>query len=59
MTKRMVGSSQLGKIARQEGPNKQADFLDLSNEQAKNLRAGCQKNLENLSEHALLLGTSE
>ena len=54
MTKRMVGSSQLGKIARQEGPNKQADFLDLSNEQAENLRAGCQKNLENLSEHALL-----
>ena len=34
-------------------------FLDLLNKQVENLQAGLQKNLKNLSEHALLLGTSE
>ena len=58
----MVKSSQFGKIAKQAGRNKQAGrkyFSDLLNQQAENLRAGWQKNLKNLSEQALLLGTSE
>ena len=62
MTIRMVESSQFGKIAKQSGRNKRAGrkyFSDLLNKQTENLRAGWQKNLKNLSEHALLLGTSE
>ena len=62
MTIRMVKNSLFGKIAKQAGQNKRAGrkyFSDLLNEQAENLRAGWQKNLKNLSEHALLLGTSE
>ena len=62
MTIRMVKSSQFGKIAKQAGQNKRAgrkSFSGLLNEQAENLRVGWQKNLKNLSEHALILGTSE
>ena len=62
MTIIMVKSSQCGKIAKQARRKKRAGrkyFSDLLNEQAENLRAGWQKNLKNLSEHALLLGTSE
>ena len=62
MTKRMVKSSWFGKIAKQAGRNKRAGrkyFLDLLNKQAENLRAGWQKNLKNLSKHALLVGTLE
>ena len=58
----MVKSSQFSKIAKQAGGNKRAGrkyFSDLLNEQAENLQAGWQKNLKNLSKHALLLGTSE
>ena len=57
MTIRMVKSSQFGKIARQAGQNKRAGrkyFSDLLNKQAENLQAGLQKNLKNLSKHALL-----
>ena len=60
--KRMVKSSQFGKIAKQAGRTKRAGrkyFSDLSQEQAENLQAGWKENLKNLSEHALLLGTSE
>ena len=58
----MTISSQFGKIAKQAGRNKRAGrkyFSDSLNKQAVNLRAGWQKNLKNLSELALLLGTSE
>ena len=51
MTIRMVKSSQFGKIAEQG----RKYFSGSLNEQAENLRAGWQKNLKNLSEHALLL----
>ena len=57
MTLRMVKSSRFGKIAKQAGRNKREGrkyFSDLLNEQAENLQAGWQKNLKNLSEHALL-----
>ena len=59
MTIRMVKSSQFGKNTKQAGRNKRARrkyFSELLNEQAKNLQAGWQKNLKNISEHALLLG---
>ena len=62
ITIRMVKSSRFGKIANQAGQNKRAGrkyFSDLLNEQPENLRAEWQKNLKNLSEHALLLGNSE
>ena len=55
MTIRMVKSGQFGKIAEQG----RKYFSGSLNEQDENLRAGWQKNLKNLSEHALLLGTSE
>ena len=58
----IVKSSQFGKIAKQAGRNKRAGrkyFSDSLNEQADNLKAGWQIRSENLSEHALLLGTSE
>jgi hypothetical protein len=58
----MLKSSGFGKIAKQAGRNKRAGrkyLSDLLNEQAENLQAGWHKNLKILSEHALLLGTSE
>ena len=48
--------SQFGKIAKQVV---RKSFSELLNKQAENLRAGWEKNLKNLSEHALLLVTSE
>ena len=59
----MVKSSQFVKIAKHTGDNKQVGrkyFSDLSNEQAENLQARLEKNLKDLSEHALLVlfGTS-
>ena len=62
MTMQMVKSSLFCKIAKQAGRNKRSGrkyFSDLLKEQAENLQAGWQNNLKNLSEHALLLGTSE
>jgi hypothetical protein len=57
MTTIIVKSIRFGKIVKQAGQNKRAGrkyFSDLLNKQAENLQAGLQKNLKNLSKHALL-----
>ena len=57
MTIKIVKGSKFGKFANQAGQNKRAGrkyFSDLLNRQAENLQAGLQKNLKNLSKHALL-----
>ena len=62
MTTKMVKNIQFGKIVKPAGQNKRAGrkyFSDLLNKQTEKLQAGWQKNLQNLSKHALLLGTSE
>ena len=62
MTVRMVKSSQFGKIAEQAGRNKQGgrkDFFKFIKQAGWKSVSRVAKNLKNLSEHALLLGTSE